>query len=78
MSHWEVKRRLRDEYNKKLVALGQGYKANRRPNYCKIYDIVDIDTNEIDLHRVTIDSIVKVLFKEEPKNYLDDCFVEED
>lgn len=70
VNHWEIKRRLKDEYNAKLVNLWQGYKANRRPNYCEIYDIVDIDTNEVILHRVTLKSIAKVLFKEEPKNFI--------
>lgn len=78
IGHWEVKRRLRDEYNAKLVVLGQPYKANRRPNFCEIYDIVDIETNEVILHKATIKSIAKVLFKEEPVNFIEDWDMEEE
>ena len=52
------------EYNYRLEKVSQGYKANRKLNYVKIYNLIDNNTNSIILENITLNSLRKVLTEE--------------
>ncbi|MBP1890126.1 hypothetical protein J2Z53_001710 [Clostridium moniliforme] len=63
-SFWRIKRILETEYKYRLEKVSQGYKANRKPNYVKIYNLIDNNTNSIILESITLNSLRKVLTEE--------------
>lgn len=52
-SFWRIKRILKEDFHYRLDNVWQGYKCNRRPNYCELYNVVNEDTNEIVVERVS-------------------------
>lgn len=46
-THQRIKRILENDFNCHLENIWQGYKANRRPGYHEIYDLVDDATGKI-------------------------------
>ena len=63
-SFWRIQRILKRDYHCRLENIWQGYKANRRPNYCEIYRIINEDTNEVEVERATLYGLRKLLTEE--------------
>ena len=63
-SFWRIKRILEKDYNYKLENIWQGYKANRKSNYEKRYNLIENDTNSIILENITLNSLRKILTEE--------------
>lgn len=63
-SFWRIKRILEKDYNYRLENIWQGYKANRKSNYVKRYNLIENDTNSIILENITLNSLRKVLTEE--------------
>lgn len=56
-----IKQILRQEYNCRLEKIWQGYKANRRPGYVELYNLIDCETNAVIASRITLQSF-RILF----------------
>lgn len=63
-SFWRIKRILERDYNYRLENIWQGYKANRKSNYEKRYNLIENDTNSIILEDITLNSLRKILTEE--------------
>ena len=63
-SFWRIQHILKQEYHYRLDKVWQGYKANRQPNYCERYNLIDEDANEILLNGVTLDALRALLTQE--------------
>ena len=63
-SFWRIKRILEKDYNYRLENIWQGYKANRKSNYLKRYNLIENDTNSIILENITLNSLRKILTEE--------------
>lgn len=63
-SFWRIKRILEKDYNYRLENIWQGYKANRKSNYEKRYNLIENDTNSIILENITLNSLRKILTEE--------------
>ena len=54
-THQRIKRILKNDFNCHLENIWQGYKANRRPGYHEIYNLVDNATGKIIGRRLPLD-----------------------
>lgn len=63
-SFWRIRRILERDYHYSMENIWQGYKANRRPNYCELYRIIDEDTNTVVVEKATLNGLRKLLTKE--------------
>lgn len=63
--HWKrINQILQQEYNCRLENIWQGYKANRRPGYVEIYNLIDCETNTVIAPRITLQGL-RIIFTEE-------------
>lgn len=60
-THWRIKRILRDYYALELENIFQGYKANRRYGYCRLYRVLDIETKEVFIECISMDGLRQIL-----------------
>lgn len=56
-TYHRLNRILKESYGCKLKEIWQGYKANRRPRYKQLYQIVTIDENQVICDRTTLDGL---------------------
>lgn len=52
-----IKRILEQDFGYRLENIYQGYKANRRQNYCELYNLVQIHDNQVIVERVSLDAL---------------------
>lgn len=56
-SHWRIKRILKENFNYRLEAIWQGYKASRYKGYVEKYRLIENDTDRIVNPCITLDQI---------------------
>lgn len=63
-TYWRIRRILSADYDCTLEQVQQGYKANRKPNFVLLYNLIDNKNGNVLAERITLNALRKILTEE--------------